>query len=54
MPYIYVDRIDEVVNRIVPNGGEIVEAPYREGNLWVASFGDPAGNVVGVWQDRKA
>jgi hypothetical protein len=25
-------------------------APYPEGDLWVATFRDPAGNVLGVWQ----
>jgi predicted enzyme related to lactoylglutathione lyase len=32
-------------------GGEIVKAPYPEGNLWVATFHDPAGNVLGLWQE---
>jgi predicted enzyme related to lactoylglutathione lyase len=50
LPYIYVDRIDEVVARVAANGGEVVKAPYPEGNLWVALFHDPAGNVMGLWQ----
>jgi predicted enzyme related to lactoylglutathione lyase len=48
-----VDRIEEVVERVVPNGGEIVKAPYREGNLWVSIIRDPVGNVLGVWQENK-
>ena len=31
-------------------GGEMVDAPYPEGDLWVATFHDPPGNVLGVWQ----
>ena len=31
-------------------GGEIVLPPYQEGDLWVATFRDPAGNLIGVWQ----
>jgi hypothetical protein len=27
-----------------------VVSPYPEGDLWVAAFRDPVGNVVGVWQ----
>jgi predicted enzyme related to lactoylglutathione lyase len=50
VPYIYVNRIDEVVQRIVTGGGEIVKPPYPEGNLWVATFRDPAGNVMGIWE----
>jgi predicted enzyme related to lactoylglutathione lyase len=53
LPYIYVDRIEEVVKRVGSNGGEIVKAPYREGNLWVSIIRDPAGNVLGVWQENK-
>jgi predicted enzyme related to lactoylglutathione lyase len=50
LPYIYVDHIDEVVSRIVGQGGEVVKPVYREGDLWVARFHDPAGNLMGVWQ----
>jgi hypothetical protein len=27
----------------------IVDGPYPEGDLWVATFRDPAGNVLGIW-----
>jgi predicted enzyme related to lactoylglutathione lyase len=57
-PYVYVDSVDAVLERVAWHGGAGVEAPYAEGNLWVATFRDPAGNVVGVWQraprDRTA
>jgi uncharacterized protein len=50
LPYIYVDHIDEIVIRVVSGGGEVVTPPYPEGDLWVATFRDPAGNVLGIWQ----
>jgi hypothetical protein len=50
VPYAYVDHIDEIVERVVKQGGEIVKPPYAEGDLWVATFRDPAGNLMGVWQ----
>ncbi len=50
LPFIYVDRIEDVVQRIVTRGGQIVKAPYREGDLWVATFRDPAENLMGIWQ----
>jgi predicted enzyme related to lactoylglutathione lyase len=53
LPFIYVDRIDDVVKRVAPNGGEIAKAPYREGNLWISLIRDPAGNFLGVWQEDK-
>ncbi len=36
--------------RIAANGGTVIKPAYPEGNLTVAVFGDPAGNVLGVWQ----
>jgi len=51
LPYIYVDRIDDTIEQVEAQGGEIVKAPYPEGNLWVATFRDPAGNVLGLWQE---
>lgn len=50
LPYIYVDRIDDTIEQVEAQGGEIVKAPYPEGTLWVATFRDPAGNVIGLWQ----
>jgi predicted enzyme related to lactoylglutathione lyase len=51
LPYFYVDRIDDVVKRVVADGGEIVKPVYREGNLWVSTIRDPGGNVLGLWQE---
>jgi predicted enzyme related to lactoylglutathione lyase len=45
-----VDHIDDIVERIVKQGGQIVRSPYPEGDLWVATFRDPAGNHMGIWQ----
>ena len=49
-PYIYVARIDESLGRVTAHGGEVTVPPYPEGDLWVALFRDPAGNIVGMWQ----
>jgi predicted enzyme related to lactoylglutathione lyase len=50
MPYVSVTNVDDTVEQIVANGGEIVKSPYPEGDLWVATFRDPAGNLLGIWQ----
>jgi predicted enzyme related to lactoylglutathione lyase len=52
--FIYVDGIDKVAERIAAHGGEVVRAPYAEGNLKVATFRDPAGNVLGLWEEQAA
>jgi uncharacterized protein len=49
-PYIYVDDVVATVERIVAHGGAVRRAPFAEGDLTVALFDDPAGNVLGVWQ----
>jgi uncharacterized protein len=49
-PYVFVESVDETLEKVVAQGGEVVEPPYPEGDLWVATFRDPAGNVVGAWQ----
>jgi predicted enzyme related to lactoylglutathione lyase len=49
-PYVYVDSVDAALEKVATHGGSTVTAPYPEGDLTVATFRDPAGNVVGVWQ----
>jgi predicted enzyme related to lactoylglutathione lyase len=50
LPYIYVADIRAAVERATAHGGAEVKAIYPEGNLWVATVRDPAGNVIGLWQ----
>jgi predicted enzyme related to lactoylglutathione lyase len=50
LPYIYVHGVDDTLAQVEAHGGAIVKPPYPEGDLWVATFRDPAGNIVGVWQ----
>jgi uncharacterized protein len=49
-PYIYTDDLDAALERVRAEGGEVTTPPYSEGDLRVATFRDPAGNVAGVWQ----
>jgi uncharacterized protein len=50
LPYVFVERVDETLEKVVAEGGEVMTPPYPEGDLRVATFRDPAGNVIGVWQ----
>jgi uncharacterized protein len=54
LPYVFVESVDETLEKVVARGGEVVTPPYPEGDLRVATFRDPAGNVVGVWQQGSA
>jgi PhnB protein len=49
--YIYVADIKQTVALIVAHGGAVLTEPYPEGLLTVATFRDPAGNVIGLWHD---
>ena len=51
LPYIYVTELDATLRTATDRGAEVVTPPYREGNLWIAVIRDPAGNVIGIWQD---
>ncbi len=53
LPYIYVDDVAGTVAKITANGGEIVAEPYPQGTLTVATFRDPAGNVIGIWHETN-
>src|SRR5258708_40212998 len=50
LPYAYVDSVDETLDKVTANGGTIIRPPFPEGDLWVATVEDPAGNLLGIWQ----
>ena len=49
-PYVFVENLDETLEKAVAQGAEVVTDPYPEGDLWVALIRDQSGNVVGAWQ----
>jgi predicted enzyme related to lactoylglutathione lyase len=49
-PHIYVSNLSQVIDEVAAHGGTVVQPRYTEGDLWVARFSDPAGNIIGVWQ----
>ena len=49
--YIMVDSAEETINAIVANGGEIVQPIGADAPEITARFRDPAGNVVGIYQE---
>jgi len=48
--YVYVHGLDATLDRMVSAGSKVVRQPYQEGDVWVATLIDPAGNVIGIWQ----
>jgi predicted enzyme related to lactoylglutathione lyase len=53
-PYIYVDSVDDTLVKAIAHGAEVAMPPYPEGNLTVATFRDPTGNTIGIWQQNPA
>jgi uncharacterized protein len=49
-PYIYVDDLEKLLATAADHGATTITAPYEQGNLRIATINDPAGNVIGVWQ----
>jgi predicted enzyme related to lactoylglutathione lyase len=54
LPYVWVDNIDAMLTQITASGGLVVDAPSPDspgGNCWIATFRDPAGNLIGLYQE---
>lgn len=52
LPYVMVDSIEAAVAKVTAAGGEIVQARTElgPGGEACATFADPAGNIVGLYQ----
>src|SRR5438034_874687 len=50
--YIMVDNVEAAIEKIVANGGEIVQPVGADAPEITARFRDPGGNVVGLYQER--
>ncbi len=49
--YIMVDSVAATVDAIIANGGEIVQSIGADAPEITARFRDPAGNVIGIYQE---
>ena len=48
--YIMVDSVDATIDAIVRHGGTIVQPVGKDAPEITARFSDPAGNVIGLYQ----
>ena len=48
--YVMVDSVARTVDAVIANGGEIVQAIGVDAPEITARFRDPAGNVIGLYQ----
>jgi predicted enzyme related to lactoylglutathione lyase len=52
--YVMVDSVEATVDAVVANGGEIVRPIGADAPEITARFRDPAGNVIGLYQEPAA
>ena len=50
LTYIMIDDIDTTIKLILANGGKIVQPKGMDAPEITARFSDPAGNVLGLYQ----
>ena len=51
--YIMVENVAAALDAVVANGGAIAEPVSAKGPTTIAKFRDPAGNVVGLYQESS-
>jgi predicted enzyme related to lactoylglutathione lyase len=49
--YVMVDDVEAAMARVVAHGGDIVQPVGADAPEVTARFRDPAGNVVGLYED---
>ena len=49
--YVMMDSVAATLELVVANGGEIVQPIGADAPEITARFGDPAGNVIGLYQE---
>jgi predicted enzyme related to lactoylglutathione lyase len=51
--YIMVDSVAATLEKVIANGGTIVQAIGGDPGEITARFRDPAGNVLGLYQQQN-
>jgi predicted enzyme related to lactoylglutathione lyase len=49
--YIMVDSVAATIDAVIASGGEIVQPIGMDAPEVTARFSDPAGNVIGLYQE---
>ncbi len=50
--YIMVDNAEETIEKIIANGGKIIQPVGKDYPEITARFSDPAGNIIGIFQEQ--
>ena len=49
--FVYVEDVDVALARVEQQGGSVTRSARPEGSLRVATFRDPGGNLIGLWNE---
>jgi predicted enzyme related to lactoylglutathione lyase len=50
--YIMVNSVADTINSVIANGGQVVQPIGADAPEITARFNDPAGNILGLYQQR--
>jgi predicted enzyme related to lactoylglutathione lyase len=50
--YVMVDSVAATSDAVVANGGEIIQPLGHHAHEMIATFRDPAGNILGLYQNH--
>ncbi|MGC2801590.1 MAG: hypothetical protein WCA41_07130, partial [Candidatus Acidiferrum sp.] len=56
LAYVWVNNIDATLAKITAEGGVVVESTHADspgGTSMIATFRDPAGNLIGLYQEES-
>jgi predicted enzyme related to lactoylglutathione lyase len=51
--YIMVDSVEQTIEMLLANGGKLVRPIGMDAPEITARFSDPAGNIIGLYQEPK-
>jgi hypothetical protein len=51
--YIMVDSVEQTIEMLLANGGKLVQPIGMDAPEITARFSDPAGNIIGLYQEPK-
>jgi len=51
--YVMVDSVEQAIAAVTANGGKVVQPVGADAPEITARFSDPAGNVIGLYQEPK-
>jgi predicted enzyme related to lactoylglutathione lyase len=51
--YIMVDSVEQTIDMVLANGGKLIQPIGMDAPEITARFTDPAGNIIGLYQEPK-